>query len=451
MANFMTCPYILYIENDKVQRKNIIKILQKEHNVEEVETAEKALMHTLYGIPQLILSNICLAHTRNFSLLVRLKKVFPEVPIILLGSPALIKHSPDDLSIHYILEPSCAQNLCYVIDNALKLARLQQEKKFRLLEPSPHTDFLWSCSLAMKPIKKKCLEGTNNIHNAFIDGEPGSGKETLARWLHTHTHATRKGRFVKICASSFTEQNFEYKLFGIAHPSFGLEARGLLHEALGGTLYVEHLEKMLPPVQKMFSLLLQKNYFSLLGKKIALHMRIIGSANCSATHLKEREKFSPSVIDRLKLIHLSLPPLNKRPEDIEALARWCYKSWAQQSTNVPAQKLSPGFIAMLKTRLWKRNIDELKAFLYLAYLSPDTEQLCVPEKISSRTHKETDRGAYLQYSFKKARLLFEADFLHAHVLHNGGNIKKTAQTLGIERSTLHRKLKFFKEEGVPSK
>ena len=285
----------------------------------------------------------------------------------------------------------------------------------------------------------------------MILGASGCGKELVARTLHTNS-ARSEGPFVSLNAATLTPEMTEIALFGTESENGGGRTVGALEEAHGGTLYLDEVAEMPRETQNKILRVLVEQSFQRVGgsKKVSVDVRIFSS---TARNLEEdiaAGSFREDLYHRLAVVPLKVPSLSERREDIPMLVEHFIGQIAA-SVGIPPRVLESDALAVLQAHPGPGNIRQLRnnleRLLILtredegAALSADLLPKEIGELLPSTSTGGQEGEHLMSMPLREAREIFEREYLTAQIARFGGNISKTSEFVGMERSALHRKLK----------
>jgi two-component system nitrogen regulation response regulator NtrX len=285
----------------------------------------------------------------------------------------------------------------------------------------------------------------------LIVGPSGAGKELAARMIH-QTSARASGPFIVINAAAITPERMEVELFGVER-SNGSEERkpGALEEADSGTLFIDDVADLPRETQNKILRVLVDQTFQRVGgaSKVAVDVRIMSSTARNIEAEIAEGKFREDLYHRLSVVPIRVPPLAERREDIPDLVDY-FMDQISQATGLPKRRIGEDAMAVLQSHSWPGNVRQLRnnierlmilaggdpnAVLNASMLPPDVGSM-VPQMPNG------NGGEHLMgLPLRDAREVFEREYLVAQISRFGGNISRTAEFVGMERSALHRKLK----------
>jgi two-component system nitrogen regulation response regulator NtrX len=352
----------------------------------------------------------------------------------------------------FITKPFQASRLLLSIKNALAQRELVQENmvlKNKLIE----IPFFWGQTPSMSLIKKRLDTFKNSKKRLLIKGEAAVGKEALARKIHLATFSQKSPFIVFDCART-PDEEVDGILYGRERGDFCIEQRGCVEKADGGTLFLKSLDKATPALQSKLVKLLHASSFRRVGGERAFEwkFRVIGSAHSNIETFIKDGAFREDLYFRICVQSLSLPSLSARRLDIGALAESFFSVYTRGKQNV---RLSVEALTHLEEYNWPGNFKEFfNALERCLILMPQKgcspvliEKEHLPLDIKNATQSTdvltANKNDFLLLSLREARASFERKYLKAQVSRFGGNIQKTAHFIGMERSALHRKIRFL--------
>jgi len=276
----------------------------------------------------------------------------------------------------------------------------------------------------------------------LISGENGSGKEIVARTLHRWSHRAEQP-FVDVNCAAIPEELIESELFGHRKGAFtGAidERKGKFELADGGTLFLDEVGDMSVRTQAKVLRVLQEQTFQKVGgqQPITVDVRVIAATNKDLQAEIARGTFRDDLYYRLNVIPIDVPPLRARGNDIALLAEHFLRRFAAETGN-PRKRLSSGAAAKLKAYQWPGNVRELRnvSERLAILLRSDTIE---PEDIQLGARESVPAEIATNLSLKEARDAFEKQYILGRLREFAGNVSRTADALGVERSNLYRKL-----------
>ena len=280
----------------------------------------------------------------------------------------------------------------------------------------------------------------------MLTGPAGSGKELAARYVHVHSNRAG-GPFVTVGCASIDAERMEEVLFGRESEEKGVEP-GLLEEANGGVIYFDEVADMPAGTQsKILRVLVDQQFLRVGGSdKVQVDLRVISSTSRDLEAEIAAGRFRRELFHRLNVVPISVPSLEERRDDIPLLAAY-FIEMLNKTQGLPLRKLGAEASALMQTMSWPGNVRQLRNMIERVLILGDGNG----EIESSELPGESDSapadgrvvlsGALATMPLREAREAFEREYLLTQINRFGGNISRTAEFVGMERSALHRKLK----------
>jgi two-component system nitrogen regulation response regulator NtrX len=405
--------------------------------------------------PHLVFLDIWLQGSKldGLQLLEQVKKDNADLPVVMISghgnietAVAAIKRGAYD----FIEKPFKADRLILVANRALENSRLKREVK-ELKQLAPSASSLVGRSPSMNQLRQTIERAAKANSRILIVGPAGAGKELTARTLHTAS-GRADGPFVVINAAAITPERMEHELFGVEQ-SNGEHARkpGALEEAHGGTLFIDEIADMPRETQNKILRVLVEQSFQRVGgtAKVQVDVRIISS---TARNLEEEiaaGHFREDLYHRLSVVPIRVPALSERREDIPELIDY-FMEQISAGSGLPKRQIGQDAMAVLQSHVWPGNVRQLRnnveRVMILAAGGPEviiTADM-LPQDVGSMVPAmpTSNNGEHIMgLPLREAREVFERDYLIAQISRFSGNISRTAEFVGMERSALHRKLK----------
>jgi two-component system nitrogen regulation response regulator NtrX len=447
---------ILIVDDEADIRDLVAGILQDEgYQARTAHNSDDALASIVSHRPNLIFLDIWLQGSRldGLQLLDAVKQEHPELPVVMISghgnietAVAAIKHGAYD----FIEKPFKADRLVLVADRALETSRLRREVK-QLKQMAPSQATLVGKSAAIGQLRQTIDKVAPTNSRILVVGPSGAGKELAARTIH-EASARASGPFIVINAAAITPERMEVELFGVdrANGSEGRKA-GALEEAHGGTLFIDDVADLPRETQNKILRVLVDQTFQRVGgsAKVAVDVRIVSSTTRNLEAEIAAGKFREDLYHRLSVVPIRVPPLAERREDIPSLVEY-FMDQISQATGLPKRRIGDDAMAVLQSHDWPGNIRQLRnnierlmilaggdasVVLDASMLPPDVGSM-VPSMPNGNGGEQL-----MGLPLRDAREVFEREYLVAQISRFGGNISRTAEFVGMERSALHRKLK----------
>jgi len=445
---------ILIVDDEADIRELVAGILEDEgHETRIASNSDQALQSIADRAPRLIFLDIWLQGSRldGLDMLDAIKAQHPEIPVVMISGHGNIETAVSAIrrgAYDYIEKPFKADRLVLVAERALEHSKLKREVTDLRRRSSDSAELLGK-SHPMNQLRSMIERVAPTNSRVMILGGSGSGKEMVARAIHAAS-ARSKAPFVALNAAAITPDRMEIELFGTETPP-GVERKiGAFEEAHGGVLYLDEVGDMPRETQNKILRVLTDQTFERVGgaKKVKVDVRIISSTAQNLESLIAEGSFREDLFHRLAVVPIPVPPLSERRADIPILIEAFMKQIGEQ-TGIRTKALSPEALAVLQSSDWPGNIRQLRNNIErLMILSRQDGGEAIsadmlPHEISDmlpRTPSQSD-GRILALPLRDAREVFEKEYLVAQINRFGGNISRTAEFVGMERSALHRKLK----------
>ena len=445
---------ILIVEDEDDIRAMIGGILEDDgYEVRLTATSAEAINSLKSRKPSLMILDVWLKGSTmdGIELLDSIKKSHPNMPVIIISGHGTVETAVSAIrkgAYDYIVKPFKADKLLVTCKRALENARLKSENE-ELKGKRSHDVALIGTSSHVIQLKQKITKIALTNSRVLISGQSGSGKELIARLLHENSLRS-KGPFKAVNAASIIPERVEEELFGVEDESGNLNKIGLLERAHNGTLYLDEVADMPIETQgKLLRLLVEQRFRRLGGKDdVQVDVRVITSSSRDLLKEVSLGRFREDLYHRLNVMPLEAPPLKERREDIPALVEH-FIAQLSSSTGLPSRKIGEDAMAALQAHNWPGNVRQLRnnveRLLILATGDPSqaiTLKTLPPEvSVVRATKGNNENEKLISLSLRDAREHFERDYLKAQIQRFGGNISRTANFVGMERSALHRKLK----------
>jgi two-component system nitrogen regulation response regulator NtrX len=447
---------ILIVDDEADIRDLVAGILQDEsYSARTARNSDEALAAIAAQRPSLVFLDIWLQGSKldGLQLLDAIKREHADMAVVMISghgnietAVAAIKRGAYD----FIEKPFKADRLVLVADRALETLRLKREVK-QLKQQAPLPPILIGHSPAMSQLRQVIAKVAPTNSRILVVGPSGSGKELTARSIH-QASSRAGGPFVVVNAAAITPERMEIELFGVDH-SNGSEGRkaGALEEADGGTLFFDDIADLPRETQNKILRVLVDQTFQRVGSssKVAVDVRIISSTARNLEALIGEGKFREDLYHRLSVVPIRVPPLAERREDIPELVDY-FMEQISLATGLLRRRIGEDAMAVLQSHDWPGNVRQLRnnierlmilaggeahALINASMLPPDVGSM-VPSMPNGNGGEQL-----MGLPLRDARELFEREYLVAQISRFGGNISRTAEFVGMERSALHRKLK----------
>ncbi|MFN3890382.1 MAG: sigma-54-dependent transcriptional regulator [Beijerinckiaceae bacterium] len=446
---------ILIVDDEADIREGVAGILSDEgHGTRTAKNSDEALAAIEARRPHLIFLDIWMQGSRldGLQLLSVVKENHPTLPVVMISGHGNIETAVSAIKLgayDFIEKPFKADRLVLVADRALEASRLKREVS-ELRARAGATNRIVGKSPVINQLRQVIERVAPTNSRIMIAGAPGAGKELAARVIHEMSPRAQ-GPFVAINAAAITPESMEVELFGVEGADPRGRKVGALEEAHGGTLYIDEVGDMPRETQNRILRVLVDQNFQRVGGATRVHVdvRIISSSSKDLAAAIAEGSFREDLFHRLAVVPIRAPALSERREDIPELVEY-FMDQISSATGMPRRRIGADAMAVLQSHDWPGNIRQLRnnveRLMILSSGDPEAEITAemLPSEIGALV-PSTPNGAggekLMSLPLREAREVFEREYLVAQISRFGGNISRTAEFIGMERSALHRKLK----------
>ena len=446
---------ILIVDDEDDIRELVSGILSDEgHATRLARNSDEAIAAVEARRPHLVLLDIWLQGSRldGLQLLEVIKRQHENVPVVMISGHGNIETAVTAIKLgayDFIEKPFKADRLLLVAERALETSRLKREVN-ELRARAGAVDTLVGTSPAIANLRRLIERIGPANSRVLISGPAGSGKELTARLIHAHS-VRAQGPFVIVNAPTITPESMESELFGVEAGPDRPRRIGALEEAHGGTLYLDEVADMPPETQSKILRVLVDQNFRRVGGAAPVHVdvRVISSTSRDLAQAITDGHFREDLFHRLSVVPIRSPSLAERREDIPELIDY-FMDQVAAGMGVTRRPIAADAMAVLQSHDWPGNIRQLRnnieRLMILATGHPDAEitAAMLPSEIGALVPaipSGVGGEKLMSLPLREAREVFEREYLVAQINRFGGNISRTADFIGMERSALHRKLK----------
>ena len=442
---------ILIVDDERDIRELISEILKDEGFTTRLAgNSDDAIAAIDAEPPALMILDIWLKDSRmdGIDILKTVKRENPDVPVVIISghgnieiAVAAIKQGAYD----FIEKPFNIDQLLVVIRRAMETSRLRRENQTLKRQDGVQSEMI-GASASFRTLISQLYKVTKSNGRVMLSGPAGSGKEVAARYIHANSNRA-SAPFVTVNCAGVTPDQMEEMLFGREGTDRGVEL-GLLEQANGGVIYFDEVADMpLGTQTKILRVLVDQQFLRVGGsEKVRVDLRVISSTNRNLEVEIEAERFRQELFHRLNVVPISVPSLEDRREDIPLLAEYFIKE-CNTNQGLALRVLSDDASALMQTMVWPGNVRQLKNLIERVLILSDgsgpieARELPGEEESSKEEGRVVLSGALATLPLREAREAFEREYLLTQINRFGGNISRTANFVGMERSALHRKLK----------
>ncbi len=445
---------VLLVDDDPAQRHLLRTVLEADGwAVSDADSGEAALV-LLAERPEtdVVLTDLMMPEMDGRALLRRILAKWPEIPVVILTAHGSVDSAVELLhegAHHYLTKPTKLDELRITVRRAVEDTRTRRELarlRRRLRLPAD----VVGVSRQMQDVLETAVRVAASATPVLITGEPGTGKEVIARAIHA---ASGRSTFVALNCAALPPTQVEGELFGWvrgAFPDADRDHEGMVHTAHGGTLFIDELAEVPLAVHPKLLQLLDHGEYRRVGEGTAhtSQARLVVATSRDPEDQVEKGHLHRDLRERLDIIRIDLPPLRERPVDIPALAEHLLRRLAERY-QLERAALATDALAALTSYQWPGNIRELENVLTRA-MALRTGNLITGRDLPPHIGRPaiTPRGAP-GWELNPTLSLEEVErrYIQRVLEATQGNKLKAAAILGIDRSTLHRKLKQLQDSG----
>ncbi|RME14244.1 MAG: sigma-54-dependent Fis family transcriptional regulator [Alphaproteobacteria bacterium] len=440
---------ILIVDDERDIRELISDILEDEgYTTRLAGSSDEALAQINAELPALMILDIWLKDSAmdGIDILKMVKREHPEVPVVIISghgnieiAVAAIKQGAYD----FIEKPFNIDQLMVVIGRAMETSRLRRENVELKRREAPPVELVGQ-SPAFRALKSNLEKVMRSNGRVMLTGPAGAGKELAARAIHAGSER-RSAPFVVVNSAAVEPDRMEEVLFGRESRESGIEP-GLLEQANGGVLYFDEVADMpLGTQSKILRVLVEQRFVRVGGsEKVSVDVRVISSTTRDLPAEIAAGRFREELYHRLNVVPVAVPPLAERREDIPLLAEHFIRHF-NATQGLPLRELSEEARALLQSMPWPGNVRQLKNVIERVLILGEGGGPIAGEELTGiETGPSEGIGlppALATLPLREAREAFEREYLLTQINRFGGNISRTANFVGMERSALHRKLK----------
>jgi two-component system nitrogen regulation response regulator NtrX len=404
-------------------------------------------------MPDLVLLDIWMPGIDGIETLKRMRELNPALQVIMISGHGTIETAVSATKLgafDFIEKPLSLEKTLVTIQNALNFRRLRDENIILRQKEKDRLKYkITGDSAVIRQLREIIERVAPTQATVLITGENGTGKELVARAIH-HLSMRNTHPLVEVNCAAIPEELIESELFGHERGAFtgaNERRRGRFDLANNGTLFLDEIGDMSLKTQAKILRILEEQRFERVGgnKTIQVDVRIIAATNKELKRQIDEGWFREDLYYRLNVIPVNVPPLRERPEDIPLLVEDFLEEFAQEGRSTRKSIVGEVY-PVLQKYPWPGNVRELKNFIErLVILVPEDVLTLehIPASFQQCFEQASTSDALDLNSFKDAKIRFEKEYLRKKLEEHNWNISKTANTIGIERSHLHRKLKAY--------
>ena len=441
-------PKALIVDDEAAIRESLQGVLEDEgYKTSAVESGEECLDRLRRESYDVVLLDIWLPGIDGLETLSKIREIENAPEVLIISGHGTIETAVRATKLgafDFLEKPLSLDRTLILVKNAVEAKKLRREN-FDLKKQLAPKSVIVGDSIPMKALRQQIQLMAPTNGRVLIFGESGTGKELVARAIHGQS--PRKDQmFVEVNCAAIPENLIESELFGHRRGSFAgavSDKDGKFLKAHGGTLFLDEVGDMSLKTQSKVLRTLEEQTITAVGydEPVAVDVRVIASTNKDLEEEISRGNFREDLFYRLNVIPFSVPPLRERKEDIPMLARHFLKELSGQYGRRP-REITDDAIDTLMRYSWPGNVRELRNVIERIVIMNPTTIRFERKHLPPLVYRDGSRRAGGEFmTLHQARAAYERDYILKKLDDNHGNISRTAEVLGLERSHLYRKMK----------
>jgi two-component system, NtrC family, nitrogen regulation response regulator NtrX len=441
-------PNVLVVDDESAIRESLQGVLEDEgYKVAAAATGEAAIESVQNQSFDLVLLDIWLPGIDGLETLERIRELDNSPEVIIISGHGNIETAVRATKLgafDFLEKPLSLEKTLILVKNAVEAKKLRQENRDLRKMMAPKSVIVGD-SIPMKALRQQIQLMAPTNGRVLIFGESGTGKELVARAIHAQS-LRKEAMFVEVNCAAIPEDLIESELFGHRRGSFPAAAsdkEGRFLKANGGTLFLDEVGDMSLKTQAKVLRTLEEQRFTAVGgdEPVTVDVRVIASTNKDLEEEISRGNFREDLFYRLNVIPFSVPPLRERGEDIPQLARHFLKELSSQYGR-RTREITDDAIETLMRYSWPGNVRELRNVIERIVIMNPTTSRFERKHLPPLVYRDGSRRLGTEFmTLHQARAAYERDYILKKLDDNHGNISRTAEALGLERSHLYRKMK----------
>jgi len=444
-------PRILVVDDEAGVRRTLTEILEDEgFQVTSVAGGDEALAMVKKQAPRVVLLDIWMPGRDGLEVLPEIRRLAPGAAVIMISGHGTVEIAVKATKLgafDFVEKPLSLEKIIVTVRNAMRQGQLEEKARLLAEQLVGDEEIVGNCAMVQE-LRAQILRAAPSTARVFIYGENGTGKELVARMIHRHSLRC-DAAFVEVNCAAIPEELIESELFGHAKGAFtgASEAKqgkfALAHE---GTLLLDEVADMSLKVQAKVLRVLQEQTFERVGgtETRKVDVRVLAATNKSLEDEITAGRFREDLYFRLNVIPIHVPPLREREDDVLLLARHFSGQFARQYGET-AKTFTPAAAEALRAYRWPGNVRELRNMMERLAILVESEHVDLQDLPSSVRGSKGDADLQIAdfSSLKLGREEFERRFIIKKIQEAGGNISRAAELLGLDRTSLYRKMKQY--------
>jgi two-component system nitrogen regulation response regulator NtrX len=444
----MNAHSILIVDDESGIRRSLEGVLEDEgYSVLSADSGEICLDLLRRHIFDVVLLDVWLPGMDGLDTLQKIKESEDSPEIIMISGHGTIETAVRATKLgafDFIEKPLSLEKTLILIKNAIGARKLRVENR-ELKRQLRGSDVIVGSSIPMKAVRQQIALMAPTNGRVLIFGESGSGKELVAHAIHAQSLRSDE-MFVEVNCAAIPEDLIESELFGHRQGSFGAastDKEGKFHRANGGTLFLDEVGDMSLKTQSKVLRTLDEQRFTPVGgdEPVTVDVRLIAATNKNLEEEISKGNFREDLFYRLNVIPFYVPPLRERKEDIPLLVRYFLKEFSATYGRRP-REMTDDAVETLMRYSWPGNVRELRNVIERIVIMNPAVMRLERKHLPPLVYRDgSRRGLMDSTTLHQARAAYERDFILKKLDENHGNMSRTAEVLGLERSHLYRKMK----------
>ena len=449
-----TSERILVVDDDSAMCQLLTDLLSDDgYSVEVANDGDTALEKFQLGAFGLTITDLMMPKMKGTELVRRLREIDDQALVLLITAFGTIESAVEAMragAFHYVTKPFHNDEILIQVKRALEQSALRAEVRRLRVEVQARDRFqnIIGQSEAMQRVLEITAQVADMSANILIEGESGTGKELIARAIHQNS-SRAGGPFIAVNCAAIPENLLESELFGYVRGAFTdarKDRRGLFQEASGGILFLDEISEIPLALQAKLLRLLEDKEVRPLGSNLSekIDARVVSASNRNLADLVQSGKFRQDLYYRLNVIRIELPALRERSDDIPLLVNHFVQKFVP-SANHKVQSVAAEAMAALKAYGWPGNIRELEHTIERAVLLGKGSVIGIDD-LPPAMAKKAGLGILTIHGIAKQFTLadLEREYIGKVLESTQGNKTEAAKLLGVDRTTLYRKLEEYK-------
>jgi len=437
---------ILIVDDERGIRETLSAVLRDEgFSADAVESGEeclKAIARRAYGC---VLLDVWLPGLNGLETLQQMREINCDAAVVIISGHGNIETAVRATKLgafDFIEKPLSIEKTVLTVRNALRQRQLERANQEMSAELKAEYAMVGE-SVGMRALRKQITVVAPTDGRVLISGESGAGKELVARAIHAQSRRAA-APFIEVNSAAIPEELIESELFGHVKGSFtGATAakKGKFEIADGATLFLDEVSDMSPNVQAKVLRVLEEQRFEPVGSNtpISVDVRVIAATNKRLDEEIEKGTFRSDLFFRLNVIPFEVPPLRERPEDVPLLVDHFNQKFAGAYGKKPKRFEAKALEAMQRYS-WPGNVRELRNTIERVMIMHHPHKVGVKD-LPAFGDEEPPASSYRFPSFKEASDAYHREFIQRKLDEAGGNVSRAAESMGIDRSHLYRRMR----------